>query len=68
MPFKCRHFIEAAVDRALCGGSVVPDNVIDQRVVENAEIGKRIHQAADMVIDLLQESGIDLHLTGENRL
>ena len=63
-----RHLIEAAVDRALGGGAVVADDVIDQRVVEHAEIGKRIHEAPDMVIDLLQEAGIDLHLARENGL
>ncbi len=65
---QCRHLIEAAVERPLGGGAVVPDDVIDQRVVEHAEVGERIHQAPDMVIDLLQEARIDLHLARQNGL
>ena len=63
-----RHLVEAAVRRAFGGGAVVAEDVVDQRVVEDLQVLQRVEQAADVVVGVLEERGIDLHLAGENRL
>ena len=62
------YLVEAAVRRAFRGGAVVAEDVVDQRVVEDFQVLQRVEQAADMVVSMLEERGIDLHLAGENRL
>ena len=62
------HLVERPVDGALRRGPVVADDVVDQRVIQDAEILDRIHQPPDMVVGVLQEPGIHLHLTGQHRL
>jgi hypothetical protein len=37
-----RHLVEAAIRRAFRGGAVVPEDVVDQRVVEDFEIFQRV--------------------------
>ena len=60
--------VEAAVRRALGRGAVVADDHVDQRVVEDLEVGERVDQPADVVVGVLQEAGVDLHLAREDRL
>ena len=62
------HLVEAAVDRALGRGAVVADDVIDQRVVGDAQLLDRLVQAAHVVIGELEEARIDLHLPAQHRL
>jgi hypothetical protein len=62
------HLVEGPVDRALGGGAVVPDDVVDERVLEDAEILQRVDQPPDVVVGVLEESGVDLHLAREDRL
>ena len=63
-----RHLIEAAVERAFGRRTVVADDEVDERVVEDLEIFERVDQPADMVVGLFQEAGVDLHLPREHRL
>jgi hypothetical protein len=44
------------------------EDVIDQRVVENPEVLDCVDQASHLVVRLLEESGVDLHLLGQDRL
>ena len=60
--------VEAAVDRALGARPVVADDVVDERVLEHAEVVERVHEPTDVVVGVLEEAGVDLHLAGENRL
>ena len=41
---------------------------VDERVVEDLQVLQRIEQPADVVVSMFKERGVDLHLTGENRL
>ena len=60
--------VEAAVDRALGARPVVADDVVDERVLEHAEVVERVDEPSDVVVGVLEEAGVDLHLAGENRL
>ena len=60
--------VEGAVDGALGGGSVVADDDVDQRVVEDAQLVEGVDQPADVVVGVLEEAGVDLHLPGQHRL
>ena len=62
------HLVVCALQRSLCGCPVVADDVVDQRVIEQIELFKRIHQPPNMVIGILQEPGVNLHLPDEHRL
>ena len=62
------HLVEGSVDRALGGGAVVADDVVDERVLEDAEVLERVDQPADVVVGVLEEAGVDLHLAREHRL
>jgi hypothetical protein len=61
-------FVERAVRGTFGAGAVVADDVVDERVVEDPEVSERIDQPAEMVVGVLQESGVDLHLASEYRL
>jgi hypothetical protein len=52
----------------LGGGAVVADDVVDERVVEDPEVCQRVDDAADVVVGVLQERGVDLHLSRQHRL
>jgi hypothetical protein len=54
--------VERALERALGGGAVVADDVVDERVVERADLLQRVDQQADVVVGVLQEPGVVLHL------
>ncbi len=62
------HLVERSVDRALGGGAVVADDVVDERVLEDAEVVERVDQPPDVVVGVLEEAGVDLHLAREHRL
>ena len=62
------HLVEAAVDSALGAGAVVPDHQVDQGVVVDLELLEGVEQAADVVIGVLEEPGVDLHLPLQDRL
>ena len=62
------HLVEAAVHRALGRRAVVADDVVDQRVVEDAEVVEGVDDPADVVVGLLEETGVDLHLARQHRL
>ena len=61
-PLKTNISLKRSVDRALGGGAVVADDVVDERVLEDAEILERVDQPADVVVGVLEEAGVDLHL------
>ena len=50
------HRVEGADDRAFRRGAVVADDVVDDRVVEDLELGERVDEAADVVVGELQEA------------
>jgi hypothetical protein len=60
--------VEAAVDSSFGGGSVVADDVIDQRVVEKLHLLECLDEAAHVMVDTLEEPGIHLHLPLEDGL
>jgi hypothetical protein len=65
---EVRHLVEGAVHGAFRRGAVVADDVEDERVVEHAELLDRVDDAADVVVGVLQESGVHLHLAFEHGL
>ena len=67
MPLSVVISLKQPFERALGRGAVVADDVVDQRVVEHAEIVERVDDAADIVVGLLEEAGIDLHLARQHR-
>ena len=62
------HLVERAVHRAFGRRAVVADDVVDERVVEDAEVLDRVDHPADVVVGVLEEAGVDLHLAREHRL
>ena len=66
-PVEDCHLVEAAVRRALSRRAVVADDQVDQRVVEDFQILERVDEPAEMVVDVFEESRIDLHLAREDR-
>ena len=67
-PVEVGHLVEGAVHGALGRGAVVADDVVDDRVVEDAEVVDGVDQPADVVVGVLEEPGVDLHLAGQHRL
>ena len=62
------HLVVGAVQRALGGRTIVADDVVDQRVVEQIELFQRIDQPANVVIGILHEPGVNFHLPDEHGL
>ncbi len=60
--------VEAAVHAALGARAVVADDVVDERVLEHAEVVERVDQPPDVVVGVLQEAGVDLHLARQHGL
>ena len=56
------HLVERAVQRAFGRRAVVADDVVDDRVVEDAEVVDGIDQPSDVVVGVLEEPGVHLHL------
>jgi hypothetical protein len=46
---------------------VVADDVVHERVLEDAEVVERVHEPSD-VVGVLEEAGEDLHLPRKHRL
>ena len=65
---EVRHLVEGAVEGAFGRGPVVADDVVDQRVLEHSEILDRVDHPSDVMIRVLEESGIHFHLAFEDRL
>ena len=53
---------------ALGRGAVVADDVVDERVVEDAELLQCVEQPADVVVGVFHEARVDLHLPAQHRL
>ena len=68
MPFSIAISLNAAVQRAFRGGAVVPEDVVDQRVVEDLELLQRLDQPADVMVGVREKRGVDLHLPRQHRL
>jgi hypothetical protein len=60
--------VQGALRRALGGGAVVADDGVDQGVVQHPERLDGVDEAAEVVVGVLQEPGVDLHLAGQHRL
>ena len=60
--------VEGAVDGAFGRGPVVADDVVDQGVVQDLQVGEGVEEAAEVVVGVLQEPGVDLHLASQYRL
>ena len=58
-----QHLVEGAGDAALGRGAVVGDDH-DQRVVELADLLERVEDAAEVVVGVRDEAGVDLHHPG----
>jgi hypothetical protein len=41
---------------------VVADDVVDERVVEDAQVLERVDEPPDVMIGVLEKAGVDLHL------
>ena len=66
-PVENEQLVEGAVQVALRRGAVVADDHVDERVVEDLEVGQGVDQPTDMVVGVLEEPGVDLHLAGHDR-
>ena len=62
------HLVEGAVDPALGRGAVVADHVEHQGVLQHTKVLKGVDQPPDLEVRVLQEAGVHLHLTREDRL
>src|SRR5262249_31055928 len=47
---------------------VVSDDVVDERVLEDAELLERVDKSTDVVVGVLEEARVDLHLPCEHGL
>ncbi len=56
------------MDVAFGARPVVADDVVDERVLEDAEILERVDEPSDMVVGVLEEAGVDLHLARKDGL
>ena len=60
--------VERAVDAAFGRRAVVADDVVDERVVEDAEVVDRVDEPPDVVVGVREERRVHLHLAGEDGL
>ena len=60
--------VEAAVDVAFAARPVVADDVVDERVLQDAQVLEGVDEPADVVVGVLQEPRVDLHLAREHGL
>ena len=67
-PVEGEQLVEGAVELPLGRGAVVADDVVDEGVVEQAEVFDRLDDPTHVVVGMLQEAGVDLHLAGQDRL
>src|SRR5437773_1961534 len=57
------HFIERPVLRSFHARAVVTEDVNNEGVVGEAHVLDRLHDAADSVVDVFLETGVNFHLT-----
>ena len=62
------HLVERPVQGPLGRGAVVADDHVDERVVEDLQLGEGVDQPADVVVGVLEEPRVDLHLPRQHRL
>ena len=62
------HLVEGAVHGALGRRTVVTDDVVDDRVVEDFEVLEGVDDAAHLDVGVLEEPGVHLHLPLEDGL
>ena len=62
------HLVVAAVERPFGGGAVVAGDVVDERVVGDAQLGQRVDQPAHVVIGVFHEARVHFHLPAQHRL
>jgi hypothetical protein len=55
------------VERSLGARTAVADDVVDQRLVEHPDVPERVHETSHVVVGVLEEAGVDLHLSGQDR-
>ena len=67
-PVEVRHLVEGAVNGAFGGRAVIANDVVDDRVVEGADLLDGIDDPADVMVGVLQEPGVYLHFPLEHRL
>ena len=67
-PLKLMILVEGAVHRAFGRRTVVPDDVVDQGVVEDVQLAQALDQSADVVVGVFQEPGVHLHLPAQDGL
>ena len=60
--------VERAGRCPLGAGPVVPNDQVDEGVIEDAELLERLHEPPDLMVGVLEEAGVDLHLAGQHRL
>ena len=63
-----RQFVEAALFGALRRSAVVTEDVVDDRVVEDAHLLERVDETTEVIVGVLEEAGVHLHLAREDRL
>ncbi len=62
------HLVEGAADRPLGRSPVVTDDVEDEGVVEDSQVLEGADETTYLDVRVLQEAGIDLHLSLQDRL
>ena len=68
IPLKFAISLKAPFMVPSAGRAVVADDVVDDRVVEDAEVVDRVDHPADVVVGVLEEPRVHLHLALEHRL
>ena len=63
-----QELVEGAVDGSFGARAVVAEDVEDEGVIEDPEVLERVDEPADVMVGVLEEPGVDLHLSGEHRL
>jgi hypothetical protein len=58
--------VPGADQRAFGRSAVVADEVVDERVVQDPQLGERIDDPADVMVGVLEERRVDLHLAREH--
>ncbi len=60
--------VERPLHRSFRARAVVADDVVDERVIEDAEVLERIDQPPEVVVGVLEKACVDLHLASKDRL
>jgi hypothetical protein len=62
------HFVKRPVDRSFSRRAVVADDVIDQCIVEDFEIGERIDEPPQVIVHVFEHAGVNFHLSRQHGL